>query len=56
MIAEASEEWVKVRLMDLAVTLRPDREGPQLRTRRAVDSWVWLGATEGLVAAGGMRL
>jgi hypothetical protein len=31
--------------------------GPQLRTSRTVDSWAWLGATEGrLVAAGGMRL
>ena len=31
---------------------------PQLRTSRTLlDSWVWLGATEGgLVAAGGMRL
>ena len=38
------------------ILVRP-HSGPQLRTRRTLfDSWVWLGATEGLVAAGGMRL
>ena len=25
----------------------PPHSDPQLRTRRTVDSWVWLGATEG---------
>ena len=31
-----------------AIILPPPHSGPQLRTRRTVlDSWVWLGATEG---------
>ena len=37
-------------MSDPVARLNAGTRGPQLRTRKTVDSWVWLGGDEGIVA------